>query len=82
MLSTMTRLHSFLLPSKSPLSVCVCVYHFFLFDSSINGHLCSFNISDILNNAAVNRGAHISFVTSVSSIIQKNTKKWNSWIIW
>ena len=53
----------------------VCVYHFLLFDSSIHGHLDSFPMLVIVNIAAVNREAHITFVTSVSLVIQKNTKK-------
>ena len=87
MLSTMTRFDSFLLLSNISLCVslcvcvCVCVCDFFLIDSPIDGHWGSFHILAIVNSAAVNREAHVSFVTNVSSSLQKNTKKLNCWII-
>ena len=43
------------------------MYHIFFIHSSIDGHLGSFHILAVLNSAAMNIGAHVSFSTLVSS---------------
>ena len=47
------------------LCVCVCTYHYFFICYSVGGHLGCFLILDIVNNAVVDIGVHISFWTTI-----------------
>ena len=52
MLLQMAFFHPFLKLSNIP--VCVCAYHIFFIQSSVNGHLGSFHVLTIVNSAAMN----------------------------
>ena len=78
MLSQMVRFHSSLCPINIPM--CVCVYIFFLIHSSIDGYLGWFDILAIVNDAVINIGMHISFLSSFY-FLWKNTTWRNWWII-
>ena len=41
--------------------VYLCIYHNFFIHSFTDGHLGCFYVLDIVNNAAINMGVHISF---------------------
>ena len=43
------------------------MYHIFLLDSSVNGHLGFFHVLAIVISAAMNTGVHVSFSILVSS---------------
>ena len=45
--------------------VCVCVYPVLFIHSCIDGHLVCFHVLITVNNAAVNKGVHITFGVSV-----------------
>jgi len=55
----MALFHSFLWLSNIPLYI--TVYHIFLMNSSLNEHLGCLHVLAILNSAAMNIGAHVSF---------------------
>ena len=44
----------------------MCVYHIFLSQLSVDGHVGCFHILDIVNNAFTNFGVHVSFQIWVS----------------
>jgi len=52
------------LPFNIPLYICTT---FFLFHSSVNGHLGWLRVLTIVNNAAINIGMHVSFQIRASS---------------
>ena len=41
--------------------VCVCIYHIVFIQSSVGGHLACFCTLILVNNAAMNSGAHVCF---------------------
>ena len=43
------------------------IYHIFLIQSSVNGHLGCFHVLALLNSAAINREVHVSFSRKVLS---------------
>ena len=57
MLLQMAKFHSFLWMSGIPLCIC----HVFFIHPFVDGHLGSFYILTIINNAAMNNGVHVPF---------------------
>ena len=64
--------------------VCVHVHasHIFLIHSSVDGHLGSFHILAIINNADMNIGVNVSFRISVFFQGGTYIPECNCWIIW
>ena len=62
MLLQMAKLHSFLWLSSIPLCVCGGGHFFFIHSS---GHLGSFHILAMINNAAMSTEVHVSFQISI-----------------
>ena len=50
------------------------MHHIFLIHSSVNGHLDHFNVLAIVNSAAMNIGAHVSF--KLYSFVLIHAHKW------
>ena len=44
------------------------VYYSFFIRSSVDGHLGCFHVLAVVNSAALNTGAHVSFSVTVSSV--------------
>ena len=70
MLLQMLRFRSFLWLNNIPLYICICICicthtHTLFIYASIHGHLGSFHILTIVNNAAVNIEVHLSLQISV-----------------
>ena len=59
----------------------VYMYHIFLIQSSVIGHLDCFHVSAIANSAAVNdhRGACIFFS---ECFVWMYAQEWDCWILW
>ena len=60
--------------SGVPVCVCVCVCDIFFIHSSVSGHLGSFHVLAIVTSAAMNIGAHLSFLNY--SFVQIYTQEW------
>ena len=66
MLLQMALFHSFFMAEQYSIvcvcvCVCVCVYHILFIHSSVSGHLGCFHVLVIVNSAATNISAHVSF---------------------
>ena len=60
--------------------VCVCVYHIFLNQLSVDGHLGYFHVLAIVNSDAMSTGVHVTFQIRVH-IFGIYAQEWDCWII-
>ena len=61
---------------------CIYTHHIYLIQSSVDGYMGCFCVLAIVNSAAMNIGAHMSFQISVFTFFQIYTQERNCWIIW
>ena len=57
----------------------VHIYHIFLIQSSVDGHLGYFHVLAIVNSAVENMWVHVSFK---KSFVQIYAQEWDCWVIW
>ena len=57
----------------------VYMYHSFLIHSSPDGHLVGFNVLAVINSAAMNTDARVSFRSGFLGVY---AQEWDCWVIW
>jgi len=58
------------------------MYHISLSQSSVDGHLSYVHVLAIVNSAAMDIGAHVSFQIRAFIFSWIYTQTWDCWIIW